>query len=237
MTHAQHWQRYEESIDEWLEELPLKLDHGPIGMWEILPAGRHGFGLQQDALVDFVRASVRRLLECGARPVRRRKDGPYSWVVQSQYGDTPDEILASLIEDWASWDGSDPDRGGLWFATPDMWSIPNQPIDEWIESLASGLDQGPVSLSEITLTARAEYDLTGADLLSVARDAMHRLLERGARPARISSKGTPGWLPVRQYGEAIDEMLDAVTAEWTRKGVDDLLSNGFAFALPRDIDS
>ncbi len=124
MTHERQWHRNEEPVDEWLDELPSNFDYDPIGMWELLAAGRDGYGLAGDELVHFLRRAVRRLLEYGARPARTVDDGPFYWIAEVKYGETADEILDKLMSDPSAWGDGEPDyRSGLLFATPGLLAM------------------------------------------------------------------------------------------------------------------
>lgn len=45
-------------LSEWIERTPNELEMDAVGLWQIVPVGRESFGLEGEALKDFVRRSV-----------------------------------------------------------------------------------------------------------------------------------------------------------------------------------
>ena len=78
--------------------------------------GRHGFGLEGEALTEYVRRCIAELLSRGAVPVVGGGDTGYYWIEQKQYGSTPDAILENVVREWLANGARDEDPGGLWFA-------------------------------------------------------------------------------------------------------------------------
>ncbi len=112
--------RYGTPLSEWIELIPNELPRDAVGIYQIVPAGRDGFGLTGDHLVDFVRRSIHGLLDAGAVPVRGGKGTGYGWVWQRQYGTSKDEITEALIAEWQAM-LDDPlvlCGEGIWFALP-----------------------------------------------------------------------------------------------------------------------
>lgn len=104
-------------IQGWVEES----NEDPVGLFGIIASGRRSFGLNGADLEAFVRRVLRAMTEAGARPVLGGGGkGPLPWIVQPQYGSTSNEIVDSVIAEWRSM-GQDPDAGGLWFATPEVY--------------------------------------------------------------------------------------------------------------------
>lgn len=103
-----------ESIQGFPEELPID----SVGLWQIVPTGRKGFGLTGDDLVEFVRRCVAELLAHGAKPVVGGGGTKYYWIYQPQYGQTNREILDAVVKEWLLSGSPDCDPGGLWFALP-----------------------------------------------------------------------------------------------------------------------
>lgn len=94
-------------------QLPLDA----VGMWQIVPGGRIGFGLEGEALTDYVRRCIAELLSRGAVPVvGGGLEGEHEWIAQPQYGSTPDEIVENVVREWLANGARDEDPGGLWFA-------------------------------------------------------------------------------------------------------------------------
>ncbi len=113
---------YGTTLSEWIVLIPGELPVDAVGLWQVVPAGRDGFGLEGDALVDFVRRAIHALLDAGAVPVRGGKGTGYEWLAQKQYGTTRDEITEAVIQEWLAL----PDDPlvlcgqGVWFARPDL---------------------------------------------------------------------------------------------------------------------
>ena len=111
---------YGTPLTEWIERIPNELPRDAVGIFQIVPAGRDGFGLEGEELAEFVRRSIHRLLDAGAVPVRGGKGTGYEWVRQSQYGSSKHEITEALIIEWQAM----PDDPlllcgqGIWFALP-----------------------------------------------------------------------------------------------------------------------
>lgn len=109
---------YGYTVAEHLKTVPDELTDDAVGMWQIVPAGRYGFELTGDDLAEFVHCSISALLERGAKPVIGGGGTDYDWILETQYGATPQEIAHSVVQEWISAGEEDPDPGGLWFALP-----------------------------------------------------------------------------------------------------------------------
>ncbi len=112
------------TIEEDLALRPGELAIDAVGLWQIVPAGREGFGLSGSALYDYVRRHILNLLAKGAKPVRGVKQGPRFWRVV-EYGNTPEEIADAIIAEWKA-SGHEPDPGGVWFALPHIYEATTQ---------------------------------------------------------------------------------------------------------------
>ena len=110
-------QSYGTPMSEWIS-LVGELDVDAVGLWQIVSAGRSGFGLEGAALVDFIRRSLLAHFAYGARPVRHVPGSGYLWTVQPQYGDEPEQMAEAIIAEWDAGGRPDPDPGGLWLAIP-----------------------------------------------------------------------------------------------------------------------
>jgi hypothetical protein len=108
------------SLSEWVERMPNELSIDAVGMWQIVPFGRKGFGLEGEELVAFTRRCVDALLQRGAKPVVGAVDGIHYWELKGNYGDTNDKVTEAVISEWLA-SGQDPDAGGLWFALPKIY--------------------------------------------------------------------------------------------------------------------
>lgn len=107
-------------MSEWIACTPGTLEDLPVGMWKIVNDGRAGFGLEDEALVDFIRRSIYALIDAGAKPVTDG-DKPGTWVLQVQYGNTKREIADAVIDEWLRQGAPTPKVWtGLWFGRP--WS-------------------------------------------------------------------------------------------------------------------
>lgn len=111
---------YGTPLSEWIARIPNELPYDAVGIFQIVPAGRDGFGLARDDLVDFVRRAIMALLDAGAVPVRGGEDTGYDWIAQRQYGQSKHEITEAVIAEWLAM----PDDPfvlcgeGVWFALP-----------------------------------------------------------------------------------------------------------------------
>jgi hypothetical protein len=47
-------------------------------------------------------------------------DGDYLWDRVTKYGDEPRQMAEAIIDEWQK-SGRDPDAGGIWFATPNVY--------------------------------------------------------------------------------------------------------------------
>jgi hypothetical protein len=111
-------------LSDWIEAIPHELPLDAVGMWQFVPAGRRGFGLEGEALVAFVRRAIAALLERGAVPVVSGADEGYFWLPQPQYGSSPAEIVENVVREWIARGLPDCDVGGLWFALPEDVGVP-----------------------------------------------------------------------------------------------------------------
>lgn len=112
---------YGKTVSETIASFPAELPIDAVGLWQIIPYGREGFGFTEGELIDFVRRSIRCLLDHEAKPVRGAREGKHYWIVQTQYGENADEIVEAIVSEWAGWGCGDPNLGGLWFATPKIY--------------------------------------------------------------------------------------------------------------------
>lgn len=104
-------------LSEWIEGIPNELEVDAVGLWQIVPVGRDGFGLAGDALREFVERSIDALLCRGAVPVRASAVEGEFWFPDQTYGETKENMIKSIIAEWEN-SGKDPDPDGVWFALP-----------------------------------------------------------------------------------------------------------------------
>lgn len=112
---------YGRTMSEVISQISGELPFDAVGLWQIVPKGRDGFGLQGDGLADFVRRCIHALLSAGAVPVRAGAGTGYEWVMQKQYGSTKTEITENIIREWLEIP-NDPIElccAAPWFARPD----------------------------------------------------------------------------------------------------------------------
>ena len=115
-----------ETMSDYIVQVANELPIDAVGMWQIVPGGRHGFGLEGDALTDYVRRCIAELLSRGAVPVvGGGLEGEHDWIAQLQYGSSPDEIIENVVREWLANGAKDENPGGLWFALrEDAWFPP-----------------------------------------------------------------------------------------------------------------
>jgi hypothetical protein len=63
--------RFGTPMSEYIVRVANELPVDAVGLWQIVPGGRRGFGLEDEALTDFVRRCIAELLSRGAVPVMR----------------------------------------------------------------------------------------------------------------------------------------------------------------------
>jgi hypothetical protein len=103
---------------EYIQTVSGELPIDAVGLWQIVPAGRQGFKLSGDDLTEFVYQCVFALVTHGAKPVIGGGGTKHGWIIQSQYGETSEEIVDAVMEEWLTLGAGDCDPGGLWFALP-----------------------------------------------------------------------------------------------------------------------
>ena len=92
-----------------------------MGLGGIIDDGHRGFGLEGEALVEFVRKSLRTLVEAGARPWHWGTPEDIDRDIPLHYGnDTPDEIVEGVIADWLASGGGDLEWGDFRFILPEF---------------------------------------------------------------------------------------------------------------------
>lgn len=109
---------YGSTESEWIASTPVELDIDAVGLWQIEPAGRQGFGLEGEELANHIRRNIYALIEAGAIPVYGGGDGPHDWIYQPQYGKTKEEIAENVINEWLAKGGGETTVSDVWFARP-----------------------------------------------------------------------------------------------------------------------
>lgn len=120
MTEEPRHKYFHRSMNERIKLVANELPVDAVGIWQIVPDGRHGFGFEGEALIDYVRRCIAELLSRGAVPVIGGGDSGYYWIAQPQYGSKPDEIIENVVCEWLANGSKDEDPAGLWFALPRM---------------------------------------------------------------------------------------------------------------------
>ncbi|RWN37535.1 hypothetical protein [Mesorhizobium sp.] len=102
------------SAAEWITLVPNELDIDAVGLWQIIPVGRHEFEFEGEDLKEFTRQALKGLLARGAVPITGQGQ---TWVADYQYGTISDEIIENVVKKWLSKGMHDPDVGDVWFGT------------------------------------------------------------------------------------------------------------------------
>ncbi|MDX8503809.1 hypothetical protein [Mesorhizobium captivum] len=108
---------YDMSAAEWIALVPNELAIDAVGLWQVIPVGRHEFELVDEDLEEFTKQALNSLLTKGAIPVTGQDQ---RWVAEQQYGTKPEEIIENVVKKWLSKGMRDPDVGDVWFATADF---------------------------------------------------------------------------------------------------------------------
>lgn len=116
MTSEPKHKIYGSSMSECIAFTPSGLyDDVGVGLNGIIADGRRGFGLEGQALADFVRRSLYTLVEKGATP---RHWSPTRNYPLHYGGDSPSEIVEGVISDWLKSGGGDLEWGDFRFMLP-----------------------------------------------------------------------------------------------------------------------
>jgi len=108
---------YDMSAADWVALVPNELDIDAVGLWQIIPVGRHEFGFDGEDLATFIRTALKGLLAREAIPITGRDK---SWVAERKYGTGSEEIIETVVKVWLSKNMRDPDVGDVWFGTTAM---------------------------------------------------------------------------------------------------------------------
>jgi hypothetical protein len=108
------------SDGEWIQRSLDEARSDPVGMWQMVRAGRDGFGLTGVDLHDFVRNFIVEMVAGGAVPIIGDKSAPFGWSRVSSHGVKPVDVASSLVNEWTQ-SGGEPDVDGVWFAFPSVW--------------------------------------------------------------------------------------------------------------------
>ncbi len=101
------------------------------------------------------------------------------------------------------------------------------PLSEWIQLIPNELEDDAVGLWQIIPVLRLSFGLSGTELEHKAREVIHMLLARGARPII----GANPHKPVTRYDDDPADVVNGIVADWHRVGRDPSLGDVW-FALP-----
>src|SRR5437868_2186770 len=105
-------------MSELIAFMPNSLNDLPVGLWVIIEHGKKGFGLEGEALVDFIRRCIYALVDAGAKPVAGGNK-PNQWELQTQYGRNKYEIAEAVIAECQAHGSVKPEPWtGAWFGLP-----------------------------------------------------------------------------------------------------------------------
>jgi hypothetical protein len=119
MTQEPQDRFYGGAMSECIAAMPSTLSDLPVGLWEIVDRGRKSFGLEGEALADFVRRCIYALIDAGAKPVINK---PNQWELQVQYGGNRWEITQAVVAEWLRQGAPTPEPWtGVWFGLPSSY--------------------------------------------------------------------------------------------------------------------
>jgi hypothetical protein len=117
MTKEPRDRLYGTPLSEWLRVMPSQMSDTPVGLWWLVPMAEE-FGFVGADRTDFLRRSIRALLDAGGLPVRGA-GRPDAWLLQSQYGTDKSEIVEAVVREWQAQGAPTPAPWtGLWFGLP-----------------------------------------------------------------------------------------------------------------------
>jgi hypothetical protein len=119
---------YDDTVREWIHFLPADLDDIGAGLHAIVQTGRRGFEFENAELIEFVRRSLRALVDKGAKPRHWGSRSQPDRNIMLHYGnDTHDEIVEGAIADWLASGAGDLEWGDFWFALQTASTISSSP--------------------------------------------------------------------------------------------------------------
>lgn len=150
------------SMSERIACTPATLDDLPVGMWEIVPHGRRGFGLEGDALAGYIRSCIYELMDAGAKPVAGG-DKPNQWELQTHHGSDKYEVAEAVIRDWQRRGKRTPEPWtGLWFGLPWCYSPEEKEVD-WFDPSTR------ITNREIRIVTPSEFEAIRIELMGGAQ--------------------------------------------------------------------
>jgi hypothetical protein len=118
MIQARRDRYYNRTVEQAVADFPGELDVDAVGLWQIVPAGRDGFGFEGLDLNDFIRRCIHALIDAGAVPVKSGKGTDYEWIAQEQYGKSKESIAEAVIAEWLKAPDDQDVLFRVWFARP-----------------------------------------------------------------------------------------------------------------------
>jgi hypothetical protein len=118
MTTEPRHRYYGTLMSDEIKLIPNSLNDLPVGMWELVDAGRKSFSLEGEALADYLRRCIYELMDAGAKPVVGGNK-PNKWELQVQYGSNKFEVAEAVIREWLRQGAPTPEPWtGVWFGLP-----------------------------------------------------------------------------------------------------------------------
>jgi hypothetical protein len=107
-------------LSEWIRLVPGDLDGDAVGLWQVIPALRMAFGLDDAEIERVTRQILAELMARGARPVVGVCPPDARWNEVTRYGDSASAIIDGVMAEWHAM-GRDPDVEDVWFALPELF--------------------------------------------------------------------------------------------------------------------
>jgi hypothetical protein len=113
-----------QTVRSWLKKMPNELEIDAIGLWQIIPAGVHNFGLSGNELEEFTQRAIIAILERGGLPAigYNSADGG-GWKRAIEYGETNSEIVRNIVQKWLYEIGRKPEVDDIWFVKKEKIDI------------------------------------------------------------------------------------------------------------------
>lgn len=107
---------YGTTVTEWIAKIPGDLPYDAISLWHVSVAGEHRFHLTGARLANFIKEGVKALLDADAVPVKAGPGTPHDWIAVHKYGHDKEQILQTIMQEWASSAKDDNFLFSIWFA-------------------------------------------------------------------------------------------------------------------------
>ncbi len=100
-------------LSEHLSRIANDLENDGTCLGDVIASAQDSYGLEGEALKEYVTKAIMALLNKGARPAFPSLKG---WEEQFQYGTNSEDIIENILKEWDTHLLGDPDKNGLWFA-------------------------------------------------------------------------------------------------------------------------